>query len=107
MELSNLKSLIENSNESKHAIEKAIGLKQGAIRRWFEDEPNRKKCNPSLEALVKLANHFGTSIDFLVGLNPPEDALPEGERELLKTYRNLNATQRIKLNAYAVGMLDA
>lgn len=50
----------KNTNISQ--VEKACGLANATIRRW-------KESSPSVENLMKVADHLGVSLDFLVGRN--------------------------------------
>ena len=54
--------LIRNSGKSENALEKAIGLAQGSIKNW-----RNGKSKPSLEAVSKIADYFGVSVDYLLG----------------------------------------
>lgn len=44
-------------------ISKAIGVNTSLVYRWINNE-----ISPSTTSLIKLADHFGCSVDFLVGL---------------------------------------
>lgn len=63
--------LMRNSEKSENALEKAIGLAQGSIKNW-----RNGKSKPSLEAVSKIADYFGVSVDYLLGKTddpaPPE-----------------------------------
>ena len=54
--------LIRNSGKSENALEKAIGLAQSSIKNW-----RNGKSKPSLEAVSKIADYFGVSVDYLLG----------------------------------------
>jgi transcriptional regulator with XRE-family HTH domain len=53
------------------------------------------KAKPSLELLVKLADYYHTSADYLLGLEPaPPPALEPEEAELLQLWAELDPAQR-------------
>ena len=47
--------------KSDYIVAKEIGINNGMIANW------RKSKNPSIETLIKLADYFGTSVDYLIG----------------------------------------
>jgi transcriptional regulator with XRE-family HTH domain len=57
-----LKTLRKNRKLSQQTVATNIGVSQQAYGLY-----ERGKREPNLETLVKLANYFGTSIDFLIG----------------------------------------
>lgn len=54
--------LFNSSGKSINAIEKIIGLTQGTISNWKSG-----KNKPSLDAVSKIADYFGVSVDYLLG----------------------------------------
>ncbi len=64
---------------------------------------------PKLEILIKLANYYGVTLDYLVGreFNNEFGYLGEDEKELLKAYRTLNRDNKFKLLGEAQGMSKA
>lgn len=62
MDVTRILNLIAESNLSEFAFEKQNELAQGSIKNW---KNGRNK--PSAEALVKIANYFQVSIDYLLG----------------------------------------
>lgn len=54
--------LIKKSNSSKSKIEKACGLSNGSIGKW-----EKGSYNPSYGAIVKIADYFNISPDYLLG----------------------------------------
>lgn len=47
-------------NVSIYALEKAIGASKGSIIKW-------EKSKPSIDAIVKIADYFNVSVDYLMG----------------------------------------
>jgi transcriptional regulator with XRE-family HTH domain len=56
----NIKSLCLNENTSLPKLEKELGFGNGAIYNW-------DKNSPSISKVLKVANHFGVSVDSLIG----------------------------------------
>jgi transcriptional regulator with XRE-family HTH domain len=54
--------LIDDTGIVDYKIERDIGLKRASISNW-----RRELANPSVDALVKIADYFGVSLDYLVG----------------------------------------
>lgn len=70
------------------------------------------KYSPSLNTLVKLADLFDVSIDYLIGrsdVRKPESAalLQDEEALLISRYRSLNSLDRARLMAYSQGIAEA
>lgn len=55
-----LEELCKAKNITGAELERALGFSKGNVTKW-------KKFNPSQKALVKLANYFNVSIDYLTG----------------------------------------
>ena len=56
-----LQILIENTGKGDFPLEKEIGLAQGSLKNW-----RNNKSKPSTDALIKLAEYFKVSIDYLL-----------------------------------------
>jgi transcriptional regulator with XRE-family HTH domain len=54
--------LMKNHKLTQDKLAEAIGVSQGNISEW---KSGRSK--PTFDALIKLADYFGVSIDYLVG----------------------------------------
>lgn len=50
-------------------VVKTLGISSGSITNW------KKGVIPNGETLIKLANYFNVSIDYLIGRNAPESAI--------------------------------
>lgn len=47
---------------SKYRLERAANVSQTAVYYWYKG-----KCEPTIESLIKLADHFDCSVDFILG----------------------------------------
>lgn len=54
--------LLQNNNVSAYKLSKEIGISQALISQWKSD-----KQVPSYDNLLKLANYFNVSADYLLG----------------------------------------
>lgn len=93
-----IKSLRTENNLTQQQLAKAIGTNQKVISRW-----ESKKFDPSLFYLVKLANFFHVSTDYLLGLEDDlgqksyvdfESTISPVEQEVLTAYRKLPASSK-------------
>lgn len=57
-----LRKLREAQRKKRIVVSELCGLHPGAIRRY-----ERGEAQPTLEALVKIADYFEVSLDYLVG----------------------------------------
>ena len=68
------------------------------------------KYYPSFPILVKMAQLFNTSIDYMMGLSdvrhPQLSALDRDTEAMLGLYTSLSTLQREKVIAYMEGLLD-
>ena len=62
---------------------------------------------PSIETLIKLADYYHVTLDYLVGRQFANDAgyLTDEEKEILKMFRKLDTLRKAKAIAYTAGML--
>lgn len=64
--------LFNESKKGDYPLEKEIGLAQGSIKNW-----RNNKSKPSTEAIIKIANYFNVTTDYLLdkqdSYNPPAD----------------------------------
>ncbi len=57
-----LQRLREQEKRSRKILSELCGLPSDAVRRY-----EREESRPTMEALIKLADHFEVSLDYLVG----------------------------------------
>lgn len=88
-----VKELASKKNISVAQLERTLDLSNGSISKW-------NNSNPNSEPLLKVANYFGVSTDYLLGrtdepywaLNSKDDA--EIERDLERMIENLDSGLR-------------
>jgi len=57
-----LKTLQEEEDKSRKVLSELCGLPSDAVRRY-----EREEAKPMMDVLLKLADHFGVSLDYLTG----------------------------------------
>lgn len=91
----NIQFLCDKHKTNFKNLEKNLDLSNGTISRW-----NTSK--PSYDKVVKVANYFNVSIDFLVTGNEKciSDYLTEEELRFVKSYSQLDQYSKNKINNY-------
>ena len=101
-----IKELRENKKESQQKLAMLLNVSQTMISRY-----ELEQAYPDVEMLIKLAQHFGVSVDYLIGVS--ESKLPytksnlsEQEQQMLFLFKRLSKTQKEKTVSYIEGMLE-
>lgn len=89
MLLDTVKSLCQSKKVTIAQLERAVKVGNGSIRKW-------NRAYPSADRLVKVADYFGVSTDFLLGresfssksraIAEDVDKLPPEKQDLIKCY---------------------
>lgn len=88
-----LKTLREQNNLTQRSLAEKINVTHGAIGNW-----EMGKRDPDISTLVKIADYFGVSIDYLVGHSSepyavstptPSDEYTNAEKRVIEAYRTL------------------
>lgn len=58
-------ALCEKNGESKSAVAKACGLSNSTVTKW-----KKTQAVPESSTLMKIAEHFGVTVDYLLGSTP-------------------------------------
>jgi len=84
--LENLKALREATGLSQRALAEIVGVSQQSINKY-----ENHNIEPDIETLIRIADHFGISVDHLIGRNTePGTLLQADELLLVKKYRGLS-----------------
>lgn len=70
--LENLKELMQDKSLDIIGLSKAVGCDKTAIRRWFYE-----RYFPQPQTLIRLADYFGCSVDYLFGLTDSPEFVPQ------------------------------
>ena len=95
--LENLKELRKATKTTQNELAEAIGVSQQSINKY-----ENHNVEPDIESLRRMADYFGTTIDYIVGHSElrykVEDiqnyALNDDEAEFIAAYRQLTPSQR-------------
>lgn len=93
--LENLRILRAEAKMTQKQLAEAIGVSQQSINKY-----ENHNIEPDIETLIRIADHFDTSVDYLIGHKVSEqnttqtDMLQIDERRLLSNYRSLTKTQK-------------
>lgn len=93
----NLKLLRESRGISQQKLADAVGLTQQSINKY-----ENHKIEPDIETLIRIADFFHTTVDYLVGHTDAQGASEEGaayrlnpdEVKLISQYRKLTLKEK-------------
>lgn len=103
--------LRKEKNITQAELAKKLNIRQTTVSSW-----ENGVSVPDYPTLIKLADFFEVSTDFLLGreddfgIVQPQSAAPsldKDEQELIANFRELNRLQKQKILAYTEGMLAA
>lgn len=97
-----IKELRKDNKISSEEIAKYLGISVQAYYR-YENETNE----PSVENLIKLANRYNVSIDYLVGRQWLDDVgyLSPEQKNAVKILKQLDEMNLMKGTSYLAGLL--
>ena len=101
-----LKELREEKKITQKEVAEAIGGTQSNLAKW-----EKEKIQPAAD-IIKLADFFGVSADYLLGRTDDFGnavaslpALSEDENGLLALYRGMTRAQKARFLSYGEGLL--
>ena len=99
-----LKELRKNEKLNQSEIAQKLNIPLMTYNN-YENE----KTEPNIETLIKIANFYNVTIDYLIGRDFANDIgyLSNTERELLNTFKQLKPLNQIKILAEIKGILIA
>jgi transcriptional regulator with XRE-family HTH domain len=107
--MNRIKELREQHNMSQKDLAEVLFVEPHTISR-YESEI----IMPDIETFKIMAKHFGTSIDYIVGISDEpwptvpvaEHQLDNDERALIYGYRKLDTLNRAKVDGFLSGLLS-
>ena len=91
--IQNLKSLRQLNGVTQNQLAEAIGVTQQSINKY-----ENHKIEPDIEILIRMADFFHVSVDFLIGHHIPDNenefCLNNDEVKLVSQYRQLTLSQQ-------------
>lgn len=98
----NLKELRKKKDETQKEIADKLGITQFTYCNY-----EKGKTEPDINLLIKLANYYNVSLDYLCGRtwNNQIGYIPEDKKEVVKIILQLNEINTIKALSYCSGLL--
>lgn len=98
----NLEKIRLENKKTQLEVAKLLGLPAMTYNNY-----EKKRCQPSIDTLCKLADIYSVSLDYLVGreFNNQFGYMSDDEKLLVATYRKLSTYNQAKLVGEASGML--
>jgi len=87
--LDRLREMRLNNGEIQEQLAKLCGVAPTTYARW---ESGYRQ--PDIKSLCILADHFGVSVDYLIGRDIDTKGLTREEKRLITGYRNLDAKNK-------------
>jgi len=95
--LTNLKKLREDASISQKALADAIGVSQQSVNKY-----ENHNIEPDIETLIRIADFFETSVDYLIGHTSVRRKIEEvhifelndRESKVMEQYRSLTSKQK-------------
>lgn len=100
----NIEELIKRSGKTANAVLTECKLSHNSLTAWRSG-----KAKPSLDAMIKLADYFNVSIDFIAGRENKEmptkaeivlRKITEDEIKLINTYRSMSLFNKLTMKAF-------
>lgn len=104
----NLRQLRLMKNKTQEEICQVCGFKQGNYTSW-----ETGRYTPTADNLIKLANYFGCSVDYLLGRESEDGVIvvsesneyTQNEKDLIELFRQLSVRQQYAALGFMKGML--
>lgn len=106
----NLQKFLTEKNLSQKQLSEHTGIPASSIASWF----GKQSSSPSIEAVVKIADCFGCTIDYLVGRESEDGVIvvsesneyTQNEKDLIEVFRQLSVRQQYAALGFMKGMLE-
>lgn len=90
----NLRKLRLKKGVSQKKLAEYLNISQPSINKY-----ENRGIEPDIDVLIKLADYFNTSVDYLIGhsenmIHEQNEVLPENEKQLLMQFRRLNSEEK-------------
>lgn len=98
--IKNLKKLRRDKGITQKQLANMLGVSQQSVNKY-----ENHNVEPDLSTVMKMADYFGTSVDYLIGYTDAETenaslhTVSEEEAVLLRSWRVLSSSQRAAISA--------
>ena len=102
--MNKLKELRKQANKTQEELAQILNTTQTTYSKY-----ELEMHEPNIDTLIKLANFYNVTIDYLIGRENTNDIgyLSDAERELLNNFKKLKPLNQIKILAEIKGILIA
>lgn len=105
----NIKNIRLSQGKTQKEVAEMGGFRQGIYANWEND-----RYLPGAESLIKLADCFGCTIDYLVGRESEDGVIvvsesneyTQNEKDLIEVFRQLSVRQQYAALGFMKGMLE-
>lgn len=91
--IKNLKTLRNEFKISQQKLADAVGVSQQSINKYENQD-----VEPDIAILIKIADYFSVSVDYLIGRTPSPDfsvaALSKDEKNIVSKYKTLTKKEK-------------
>lgn len=97
----NLRNIREKQRKKQNQVSKDLNLNPVTYNGY-----ETGKSEPNIETLIKLADYYNVSMDYLIGRQFGNEIgyLSKEELEFVKMYLKLNQQNKYKIAGYALGL---
>lgn len=100
--LDRIQMLMQENNDSPTAIFEKIGIRKNALSEW-----KKGKGSPSVDAIIKIAQYYKVSTDFLLFGKKGNSDLNLSEQTWLSLYNQLSDYNKIECTGFIKGYIAA
>lgn len=101
--MKNLQSLMKDAKESSYDLARMLGISHSAAYYYMSG-----KTEPNIEKLVKIADHYGVTVDYLIdhqsNASLPLGVLSKDQQAVVAAIKNLSDEECRRLISYIDGM---
>lgn len=97
-----LKELREEKKISQNKLATELKINVMTYNGW-----EKEKTEPNIQNLIKLADYYGVSLDYLVGrkFNDEIGYLDKADKETIQLFLTLNEINKVKVASFIAGLL--
>lgn len=101
-----LRQLMESNNVKQQELADKLNVKRGSVSNWITN----RRC-PDAETIVKIADYFNVTVDFLLKDTKNEELKKVKEdyiemKDLYECYKNLDENNKILIDSMIKTMLE-
>ena len=99
--LEKIMQLMQEKKLSARQFEIQTQIAAASIQAWKSG-----KAKPSLDAVIKIAQYFNVSTDYLLGINTKAVILPQDHKQLISYYDQCDEIDKVRILAYAEAVAE-